>query len=125
MLIKLPILHQEIVDGKLHNTEKLENFELDTSVYSEERWEQHFPLQAKRESLFQYVERVRQDAINDRVKVISMLKAIFCFIESDAIPSYKKFAQMFILSEEEYTTKLLTQLKSAFELVLGSSSVKN
>lgn len=125
MRIELPILHQEIAGDKLVSVEKSVQFDLDTSVYSEERWEQNFPAMAAHEGLFQYIERVQKNSLTERVKVAAMLKAIFCFLESDEIGSYKSFAQMFNLANSEYTEKLISALIAAFKLVLGSSSVKN
>lgn len=125
MKIELPMLKQEIEGGELVSTEQSIQFDVDTSVYSEERWEQNFPILAEHEGLFSYIDRIQQEAISERVKVASMLKAIYCFIESDAIRSYKEFAKMFILSAPEYTERLITKLHSAFKLILGSSSVKN
>ena len=125
MKIDIPILKQEIVDGQLISSERSEKFEIDTSVYSEERWEQNFPALAEKEGLFQYISRVQENALTDRVKVACMLKAIYCFIESDAVSSYKEFAQMFNLAAPEYTDKLIATLKQAFEIILNSSSVKN
>ena len=125
MRINLPILKQDIVDGKIVSDKRYVSFDLDTSVYSEERWEQHFPILAAREGLFQYIEKVQENSISDRVKVASMLKAVFCFIESDEIQTYKEFAKMFNLATPEYTTELVNTLYSAFKLVIGSSSVKN
>lgn len=125
MKIELPILIDEMVDGVLVRREKKEVFELDTSVYSEERWEQNFPHLASHESLFQYIERIQKDASIERVKVACMLKAIFCFIESNYLKSYKDFAKMFNLAAPEYTTRLITILKNSFDMVLNGSAVKN
>lgn len=125
MKIFLPFLKQSLEDNQVIN-EKVEiPFILDTSVYSEERWEQNFPALASKEGLFQYIERIQSGAVTERVKVACMLKAIYCFIESDQINSYKEFAQMFVLSVPEYTEELITRLKSAFDMVLNGSSVKN
>ena len=125
MRIELPVLKQEIVDGAIVSEETVEKFEIDTSVYSEERWEQNFPLLAEKEGLFQYIERIQKNALPGRVKVACMLKAIYCFIESDTIASYKEFAQMFNLAVPEYTERLISTLKQSFDLVLNGSSVKN
>lgn len=125
MRIDIPILKQELKDGEVISTEQLEKFDIDTSVYSEERWEQNFPALAEKEGLFQYISRIQANALTDRVKVACMLKAIYCFIESDTISSYKEFAQMFNLAAPEYTDKLISTLKKAFEVILNSSSVKN
>ena len=125
MKIQIPILEQQIVDNTLITKESATEFEIDTSVYSEERWEKNFPDLACREGLFQYIERVHQNALTERVAVACMLKAIYCFIESDSIPTYKAFAQMINLATPDYTERLLTTLRNAFEIILNSSSVKN
>lgn len=125
MKIRLPFLQQQLVNGELISTETEEVFDIDTSVYSEERWEIHFPILAAHEGLFQYIERVNASSLTDRVRVAGMLKAIYCFIESDKIPSYKDFAQMFNLAVPEYTERLIDTLKTAFKTILGGSSVKN
>lgn len=109
----------------LVNSESSAEFDIDTSVYSEERWEQHFPQLAEHESLFQYIERVQGNSITERVKVLGLLKAIYCFIESDEVPSFKSFAKLFNLAVPDYTSNLIFKLKSAFELILNGSAVKN
>lgn len=125
MKIELPILEQKIEDGVVVSRERPALFDIDTSVYSEERWEQNFPLLAAKESLFAYIERIQENSITDRVRVSCMLKAIYCFMESPEIPTYKHFAQMISLSTPEYTTRMLESLKAAFNAILNGSSVKN
>lgn len=125
MKITLPILNQTLTDEEIVSSVSEAVFEIDTSVYSEERWEQNFPTLAAHEGLFQYIERINKDAVTERVRVISMLKAVFCFIESEEVSTYKQFAQMFNLSNVEYTDNLILKLKSAFNLILNGSSVKN
>lgn len=126
MKVEIPILHQSFDGDKIIQEEKEEFFDIDTSVYSEERWEQHFPVQAQHESLFEYIEKVRNAKnVSDRVRVCSMLKAVYCFIESDTVPTYKQFAQLFVLSNPEYTERLINRLISVFKAVSESSAVKN
>lgn len=125
MIIKLPILRQSLSEGTLLSEEYNAVFNIDTSVYSEERWEQHFPELAKKEGLFQYIEKIQKESVTERVKVACMLKAIYCFIESDEIPTYKSFAQMINLATPEYTTRMIKTLHDAFDAILNSSSVKN
>lgn len=125
MKIEIPILSQQLKDGQVISEEKTATFDIDTSVYSEERWEQNFPQLAARESLFQYIERIQSAEAIERVKIISMLKAVYCFIESDKVPTYKSFAQMFNLAAPEYVDRLIEQLKAAFDAILAGSSVKN
>lgn len=125
MKIELPILEQKMENGAIVTSERSAIFDIDTSVYSEERWEQNFPSLAEKEGLFQYIERVRENSVTDRVRVSCMLKAIYCFIESSEIPTYKHFAQMISLSTPEYTVRMLDALKSAFNAILNGSSTKN
>jgi hypothetical protein len=125
MRLELPLLHQELRDDEVVSIRSSTVFEIDTSVYAEERWEQNFPKLAEKESLFQYVDRVKGDSTTDRVRLTAMLKAVYCFIESDAVPTYKDFAKLFSLSDSKYTEELINKLITAFKAITGSSSVKN
>lgn len=125
MKIRIPILKQELKDDSLVSQEVDNIFELDTSVYSEERWEQNFPQLAAHEGLFQYIERIQKQSVTERVKVACMLKAIYCFIESDSLTCYKDFAKMFNLAAPEYTSRLIDVLVKSFKMILNGSSVKN
>lgn len=126
MFVEIPILKQELVEGKVVSTEKNAIFDVDTSVYSEERWEQNFPKLAQKEGLFQYIDRIQKDTgVVENVRVAAMLKAVYCFLESEEIPTYKSFAQMFKLSDPEYTERLIKRLTNVFKQILGGSSTKN
>ena len=94
--VEIPLLEEKIESGQLVRNERSILLEVDPSVYSEERWEQNFPAQAEREGLFEYIERVQASQVSERVRVASMLKALYCFVESNDIPTYKSFAQMFV-----------------------------
>lgn len=125
MKIKIPLLNQQLINGQVVSTETEAIFDLDTSVYSEERWEMNFPVLAAKEGLFQYIERINANSLTARVQVACMLKAIYCFIESDTVPSYKDFAQMFNLAAPDYTERLIDTLTKAFKAILNGSAVKN
>jgi hypothetical protein len=127
MIIELPVQKRQIdpETQEILSVEKIVKFDLDTSVYSEERWETHFPALAAKEGLFQYISRIQEGSVTEKVKVIAMMKAIFCFIESNEITTYKGFAQMFDLATPEYTDRLINKLHAAFKLLLDGSSVKN
>lgn len=125
MRIDLPIIRKSLVNGSVCIDQGSITLDLDTSVYSEERWEKNFPALAEKEGLFQYIERVHSGSVTDRVKVACMLKAIYCFVESNELPDYKSFAMLFDLAVPEYTEKLITCLKVSFEKIIGGSSTKN
>ena len=125
MKIDLPLLKQSCVEGKLVESESEVEFDIDTSVYSEERWEQNFPHLASKETLFKYISRVKNSHSPENVEVACMLKALFCFMESSQIKTYKDFAKMFILSNPEYLDRLVSKLRNSFNIILEGSSTKN
>lgn len=126
MFVEIPVLKQELVNGKVVSTEENTVFDVDTSVYSEERWEQNFPMLAQKEGLFQYIDHVQKNTeVAENVRVAAMLKAVYCFLEAKEIPTYKSFAQMFKLSDPEYTERLIKRLTEVFKQILGGSSTKN
>ncbi len=99
------------------------NVVIDTSIFAEERWESHFPNNAAHETLFAYIERVQEQKLVCKANILSNLKAIFCFIESDEIADFKSFCQLFDLSDGEYLQKLTDKVTYIFNLVLNSSAV--
>ena len=98
------------------------NVAIDTSIFAEERWESHFPTNAARETLFAYIERIQENKLVDKAHILSNLKAIFCFIESDEITDFKSFCQMFDLADGEYLQKLTGKIAYIFNLVLNNSA---
>lgn len=98
------------------------NVAIDTSIFAEERWESHFPTNAARETLFAYIERIQENKLADKAHILSNLKAIFCFIESDEITDFKSFCQMFDLADGEYLQKLTGKIAYIFNLVLNNSA---
>lgn len=94
---KLPLLEKEIDgDGKLVVNKSEIEIGIDTSLFAEERWESNFPAQAKTETLFAYVERIGKAGLADsKAHILSNLKALYCFIDSDKLPDYKSFLKLF------------------------------
>ena len=80
---KLPVQEKEINEqNKLVKTERQIDVEIDTSLFAEERWEQNFPHNAKNETLFAYVERIRKAGLMEsKAHILSNLKALYCFLE--------------------------------------------
>lgn len=129
MRATIPIIKQEYDEksNSVKTTNGILQVDIDTSVYSEERWEKFFPTNAAREGLFQYIERLAsvKNAVGERAYVASILKAVYCFIESDELPTYKDFAQLFILSDADYVHKLIQSLLNLFTAIIGDSATKN
>lgn len=96
---------------------------IDTSLFAEERWEKYFPDTAKRETLFAYIERFKNDGfLTDKAKVVSSLKALYCFMEGDNIADFKSFCQLFDIAQGEYLNRLIDKIKFIFEIALSSST---
>ena len=73
-------------EGKLAVNKKNINVAIDTSLFAEERWEQNFPHNAKNETLFAYIERMKAaGTIENKAYILSNLKALYCFMEGSDI----------------------------------------
>nr|DAI65387.1 MAG TPA: hypothetical protein [Caudoviricetes sp.] len=119
----LPIVEKAIENDKLVTVKKTIDVKIDTSIFAEERWESNFPQNASRETLFAYVERIKTDGLNDKAHILSNLKALYCFIEGDAIPDFKSFCQMFDIADGEYLNELTNKMRVVFDIALNGSAV--
>lgn len=119
----LPIVEKAIENDKLVTVKKTIDVKIDTSIFAEERWESNFPQNARRETLFAYVERIKTDGLNDKAHILSNLKALYCFIEGDAIPDFKSFCQMFDIADGEYLNELTNKMRVVFDIALNGSAV--
>ncbi|MBD5086697.1 MAG: hypothetical protein HDT32_05035 [Clostridiales bacterium] len=119
---KIPV-QEKIDDGNGNiKTQKREiAVTVDTSIFAEERWEKYFPTNAKSETLFAYIERVHENRMLDKAHILSNLKALYCFLESDELSDFKSFCQLFDLADVKYLQTLCDKIKWIFGIVLGSS----
>lgn len=123
MIIKLPIQHKEFIDGKQKVTKGTKEFDLDTSLASQIRWEAHFPEQAIHEDLFTYTQRIsKQDQVTGPV-LISKMKTLYCWFDTDI--SFIDFLKMFDLSDSVYVKSLTDQITSVWKSITESSAEKN
>lgn len=124
--IKIPFNEREIVEGKIKNNPGEIAAHLDMTVFAEERWQKHFPENAKNETLFAYVERIQKQNKTskiDMVTIISNLKALYCFLKSEELPTFNTFAQLFDLSDQVTLDKQVKVIREAFDIVLHSSAI--
>lgn len=92
-------------------------------MFAEERWEQNFPHNAKNETLFAYIERMKAaGTVENKAYILSNLKALYCFMEGSDIPDFKSFCQLFDLADGEYLNELIEKIKFVFEVVLNGST---
>lgn len=124
----LPIFEKRVDESskKIVTEEKEIKVAIDTSLFAEERWEANFPNNAKKETLFAYIERIKEAGLIDsRAHVLSNLKALYCFMEGEDIPDFKSFCQLFDLSDAEHMERLVNKIKFVFEIVIGSSTANS
>lgn len=124
----LPVFETELNEksGELiHKTRDIK-CKIDVSLFAEKRWEENFPANAKNETLFAYVERVGEKDLKNPAYLMSHLKAVFCFIESDEIADFNAFLRLFDIAGGECLTRLLDKIKFVFEIALkAAASAKN
>ena len=119
---KLPVKERiEGENGKIITQEKEIAVTVDTSIFAEERWEKNFPANSQHETLFRYIERVHENGMLDKAHILSNLKALYCFIESDELSDFKSFCQLFDLADGKYLETLCDKMKWIFSKVLDSS----
>lgn len=121
---QLPVIEKELdAAGKLVIKDSEIDVAIDTSLFAEERWEQYFPQNAKTETLFAYVERIGENGLAEsKAHILSNLKALYCFMESDKLADWKSFLKLFDLSDAEYLTRLVDKIKYVFEIALSSAT---
>ena len=96
---------------------------VDGTLAAQMRWEAKFPEMAQRESIVDYVGRIQEAQSREISVVISQLKAIYCFLETD-LP-FEKFIKMFDVSKQEYFEELVSRLRAAFDAIFSEASEKN
>ncbi len=124
MKVKLPIVTKnEIVDGKRIFETAERDFEMDMSLACQMRWETKFPELAAKETIVDYAERTKELKSTSPAIILSKIKLLYCFFETDM--SFLQFIKMFDFSQLEYTNSLVTRINEILEIVLNSSSEKN
>lgn len=119
----LPVIDKSIVDGKLVVKESEIKIAIDTSLLAEERWEQNFKSNAQRETLFAYIARIQEAGLAENpAHILSNLKALYCFVESDDLPDWKTFLRLFDIAGGEYLTRLCEKVKEVFEIALSAAT---
>ena len=123
MKVKLPIQEKAIVNGELIKKTNEKEFEIDTSLASQIRFEAKFPELAQNEDLFGYSKRICDvDSLSAGV-IISKMKMLYCWFDTDI--QFIDFLKLFDLSDEEYVKRLTNAIREAFELIFNGSAEKN
>lgn len=115
MIVKLPAIKRDN-DGKATRYEI--DFTLDTSAYSEYRFKRYFKDEVDHKSLAEFAHAV---TTAKNIDLTDVLMVLYCFLESDQVPTFKDFLKLFDYSiAAEILEKLTEVLNIAF-----SAAVKN
>lgn len=117
----MPIFEQIEKDGSLVTNKREITVMIDTSIFSEQRWETHFPQQAEKETLAAYVSRINSNKSSSAAYVLSCLKALFCFIKSTEFPDFESFCQQFNLVDQKALNEITERINYIFNIALTSS----
>lgn len=127
MIIKLPTIKRKPIEenGEIVDivTEKeYLAFDLDTSIHSEYRFQRYFKDTVSDKTLADYASRIlsfKPKNSSDRMlQLASLLKIIYCFLESEKVPTYEDFEKLFDFSIAE---ELLTKIAKILELYAKSA----
>ena len=122
--VTLPVIKSSKIFGKkIRRKYSEEKFTLDMSLAAEERFERKFPEVAKSIDLQQYMENVNNGGTMSRAKLLSMLKCLYCWFDTQY--SFTEFLQHFDISDIDYITKLVERLKTVFGIILEEATEKN
>lgn len=102
------------------------DFTLDVSAYAHYRFEQYFGEQLKC-SFQEYLERIAKSNQTGQANYISILKALYCWLESEKAPTFEAFLKLFDPTHSEYE-KMISELKKAFDEIfrqVQNSATKN
>lgn len=124
MKVTLPFIKRdEAKDGvRIFETED-RAVELDNTLVAQMRWEAAFPELAKRESIIDYAERVKDAPSGSVAVLIARLKVLYCFFKMPC--AFEDFLAMFDWSQKEYAERLVNAIKEALDLIFGTASEKN
>lgn len=123
MKFKFPVQTKKLVNGKIKKQKGFVDFDIDTSVASQMRYEINFPDLAQHEDLYGYSQRIRSIEGLTTAKILSELKLLYCWIETEL--SFIEFLKLIDLTDKEFVEDFTKAITNAFDLILNSSAEKN
>lgn len=96
---------------------------IDTSFQAHLKWEEQFGEVLKCD-LTTYTERVKTwmvDPTKAKAQFLGMLKLLYCYINSDKLPTFREFCQLF---DYEIADEILNKIKIILEEI-GKTASKN
>lgn len=121
MIITVPTISREMQNKKVivkHGSLKLE---IDTSFAANLKWEEQFQGTLGCD-LITYTERVQKWKLspkNAKIHFVGMMKLLYCYVNSDKLPSFNEFLKMFDI---EIANEILGQITIVLEQLEKSAS---
>jgi hypothetical protein len=123
MIVRIPTIKREMIDGEFKTIRGELPVDIDTSFEAHLKWEEHFQSTLKC-SLTEYTERVKHQISNgdqSKVGLVGMLKMLYCYVNSDQLPTFRDFARLF---DFEVADEILGVIKKVLDQ-LGKTASKN
>lgn len=127
MIITLPTITEkkwDEINKKLEIVRGEIKVEIDTSFKAHLKWEEQFAAQLGGIDLQTYTARIQKMLNQDdtsAAEVLSMLKLLYCYINSDKLPTFREFLGLFDI---EVAAEIIEKIKVVLEEV-GKSATKN
>lgn len=123
MIINIPAVRKEFSeDGKTIKVTRYElPVEIDMSFLANLKWEEHFQSTMGCD-LITYTERVKKWSLDKnaaKAHFVGMLKLLYCYVNSDKLPTFMGFAKLF---DYEVMNEILDKLTVVFKQLEKSAS---
>jgi uncharacterized membrane protein YkvA (DUF1232 family) len=119
MIITVPkLIRKQNVEGSIETTRELLKLEVDTSFKAHLKWEKYFmdQLDCDLNTYYERVSKWMKDPKSAKANMIGMLKLLYCYVNSDQLPTFIDFLGMFdvAVADEILTAigKVLTEVQS-------------
>lgn len=123
MIVKLPTVqkswNEDLQKMEIHKSEI--KVDIDTSFRAHLKWEEQFAYSVGCD-LSTYTERVRlwiKDPQTAKAQLLGLLKLLFCYVNSDALPTFKEFVSLF---DFEVADEILAKINTVLEEVKKTAS---
>jgi hypothetical protein len=116
MIITIPTISKEMVNGEIKKTKGEMKVNIDTSFLAHLKWEEQFQSIVGYD-LATYTEMVKiwlQDKSKGKSHFLGLLKLLYCYVNSDELPTFKDFCKLF---DVEIADEILKKISAVLEEV--------
>jgi len=123
MIITVPTISKELVDGKIITNKGEMILEVDTSFKAHYKFEKYFKEEEKCDlnSFVLKVEKILKNPNKAQTELVSILKLLYCYVSSSKLPSFEDFLGLF---DYEIADEVLDEIAKVLNEV-GKTATKN